>query len=249
MLTFFSKMVQKNPYSWFFAWGMVHRVGFLLPHDSDYKGLKLLDSKEGVFLDVGANDGISALSFRKVNNKTPIISLEPFSFHEKALRKLESQLDNFHYKLVGASNKERKQKIFVPVYSGIFLHTFASMSQALVKENIQKSFGKKILNKVDIKEFSAQFAPIDSLNLVPSIIKIDVEGFSYEVIKGAERTIDLYRPSLMIEVEESTIEKLLSFFSQKTYSPFVYVNKKNSFSPYTLGLKNKNVFFIPQEKI
>jgi len=35
----------------------------------------------------------------------------------------------------------------------------------------------------------------------PNFIKIDVEGFEYNVILGAQRTIEKYRPNFMIEVQ------------------------------------------------
>lgn len=40
---------------------------------------------------------------------------------------------------------------------------------------------------------------IDSLNAAPGLIKIDVEGFDYQALKGAEETINKYRPILIVE--------------------------------------------------
>ena len=41
--------------------------------------------------------------------------------------------------------------------------------------------------------------PLDSLNLAPDFIKIDVEGMEYPVLGGAEQTIRTYRPVIMFE--------------------------------------------------
>jgi hypothetical protein len=52
---------------------------FLLPHDKSYRALRhfITLRPNGLFLDVGANDGISALSFRRFDKTYRILSLEP----------------------------------------------------------------------------------------------------------------------------------------------------------------------------
>lgn len=40
---------------------------------------------------------------------------------------------------------------------------------------------------------------IDSLGLNPDFIKIDVEGYEFDVLRGARDTLEQYRPVLMIE--------------------------------------------------
>ncbi len=53
-----------------------------------------------------------------------------------------------------------------------------------------------------VRDDGESFAiPLDSLNLKPQLIKIDVEGFEPLVIKGAERTISTYTPVIIIEVK------------------------------------------------
>lgn len=41
--------------------------------------------------------------------------------------------------------------------------------------------------------------PLDDFNLTPSFIKIDVQGSEREVLKGAERTIRIHKPVVVIE--------------------------------------------------
>lgn len=40
---------------------------------------------------------------------------------------------------------------------------------------------------------------IDSLGLNPDFIKIDVEGYEFDVLRGARDTLEQYRPVLMVE--------------------------------------------------
>ena len=58
-----------NFYLYFLAKRLFHILPFLLPHEKDYFGLKrLLKEGDGLFVDIGANDGVSALSFRRMNS-------------------------------------------------------------------------------------------------------------------------------------------------------------------------------------
>jgi hypothetical protein len=59
-------VAELHPYTWTLAWLCVRHFSFLLPHDKSYYALRhfIALKPNGLFLDVGANDGISALSFR-----------------------------------------------------------------------------------------------------------------------------------------------------------------------------------------
>jgi FkbM family methyltransferase len=43
--------------------------------------------------------------------------------------------------------------------------------------------------------------PIDDFNLQPDYIKIDVQGFEVDLLRGGERTIRKYRPTIVCEIE------------------------------------------------
>lgn len=56
--------------------------------------------------------------------------------------------------------------------------------------------------------FSARTVPIDSLDLgKPRLIKIDVEGFELEVLRGAMKTISDNMPNLIMEVHSRDLRK------------------------------------------
>lgn len=43
-------------------------------------------------------------------------------------------------------------------------------------------------------------ATLDSLQLIPDVIKIDIEGAEYDVLKGAKETLILHRPAILFEL-------------------------------------------------
>ena len=55
-------------------------------------------------------------------------------------------------------------------------------------------------------------------NVKPNILKIDVEGFEYEVLQGAEEVLKQYSPRIIIETHSKELrEKCHSFLSEKGY--------------------------------
>lgn len=77
----------------------------------------------------------------------------------------------------------------------------------------------------------------------PNFIKIDVEGFEYNVIIGAKVTIEKYKPNFMIEIQKDEKE-IISYFLSADYNIFndsgVKISSWNDF----LEFKTPNIFFI-----
>src|SRR5437763_822582 len=72
------------------------------PHDPAYAAFRHLERADGLFLDIGANAGMSAMSFRIFRRDVPILSLEPNPFHEPDLRFLQRRvLHDFDYRMLG----------------------------------------------------------------------------------------------------------------------------------------------------
>ena len=74
--------------------------------------------------------------------------------------------------------------------------------------------------QITIKEGGAiTVISIDSLNIEDDIklIKIDVEGFEVDVIKGCLQTIDKNRPYIMMEIQENNLTIIESLLSQFNY--------------------------------
>jgi FkbM family methyltransferase len=250
MLQKISALVQRHPLLWRGAWGAVHHLPFLLPHDISYRGVRHLDLlPDGLILDVGANDGISALSFRKLLPSNPVLSVEISPRHESTLRQLKSHMRNFDYVLVGAGDVHDKLRLYTPTYRGILLHTFAGVDSDDVRSALTTAFGQTVCNRCIMLEDEASVQPLDDLNVEPAFVKIDVEGMGNAVLRGLRQTIERSRPAMMIEVEPSEIEAMQAFVAPFGYEAMVYEAERDTLVPFVsadrfFGEGNKNLYFV-----
>jgi hypothetical protein len=141
-----------HPYTWKLAWMCVRHFSFLLPHDKSYYALRhfIALRPNGLFLDVGANDGISVLSFRYFDKNYRILSLEPNRLLEPSLKKIEASDPHFDYVMAGAGSEPSQVRFHVLVYKGVVLHTSTSSSLEHTRSALAASFGKSVAAAANI---------------------------------------------------------------------------------------------------
>lgn len=139
------------------------------------------------FIDVGANIGlISIYASKRVGQTGKILSYEA---HPDTYRWL-----NFNTTL----NKIKNIESF----------NFALGSEtgeAKIYDNWQVNRGgaSLVVKNENSKSYAIQVKRLDDClpeNSKPKAIKIDVEGFELEVLKGAKQTVEIYKPILIIKV-------------------------------------------------
>jgi hypothetical protein len=79
-------------------------------------------------------------------------------------------------------------------------------------------------NKVTV-QVNTLDAEVAELGLIPCLIKIDVEGAEWDVLKGAEQTLRQYQPRLCLSLHPIALAKLgvtpetvLEWLTQRGYS-------------------------------
>lgn len=221
-------------------------------HEPDFSAFQILKSiinSGSIFLDVGANDGISVLSFNLYDKETPVVSIEPNMHHKAALERIQKKKKNFSYHLLGASSTSSKLKLFTPVYKGFALTSFAAMDPEVIKQNLPVGLSiKNIEDKVTFSEHEVEVIPLDQLSLNPGIVKIDVEGFEHEVVQGLKETIEKSLPIFLIEYNPNSYNKILEQISPLGYSAFVYEPKSRTFFKYK-EQETCNLFMLSEKTI
>src|SRR5579863_8884391 len=107
---------------------------FLLrrPHDFDYAAFGLFPQSDGLFLDIGANAGMSAMSFRIYQRRARILSIEPNPYHEADLRWTRRVVRRMEYGIWAAGAAPGEAELFIPVYRGVPITAEASLSRRFV---------------------------------------------------------------------------------------------------------------------
>ena len=167
-----------------------------------------------VVIEVGANVGAHSLIISQIIGDTgKLYVFEPTDY---AFKKLQSNYDlnknlaqNTTLNKLFVSNKENAKKNFK------------------IRSSWKVNKTKKIADKMD-ENFSGEIINIDNffkgLSRV-NLIKIDVDGFDFKVLQGAEDIIRLHQPTIFVELGEAdlqkngdSVEKVINFFSDLNYS-------------------------------
>jgi len=187
--------------------------------------LAALCDVDSVALDIGANIGLTALALSDICFAGKVIAIEPVP---RTFELLKTNLADANVQNVSTFN--------VAIGAGD-----GSVSMYVDESNLATSF------VVDIDKGSNQEIPLTSLDSMVSrlaippldFIKIDVEGCELEVLKGAEKSISLFKPIVLLEMNHWCLnvfrrislpefrDQLLQIF------PFVYAVDKGSFLDFS----------------
>ena len=202
------------------------------PHETDFAGFAHFRGHPGIFLDVGASSGTSAMSFR-VFADNPIVSVEPNPLNEPDLRFLRRILRRFEFRICAAGDKNGTMTLFVPVYRGIPITGESSLQReaAETSPTLQQWFGwTPDSPDCEISEETVDVRRLDDFGFDPAFVKIDVQGAEVEVVRGLAETIERHLPVFLIE-RSSSFEGVCNFLGRYGYEPYMYVAEEDCFAP------------------
>lgn len=186
-------------------------------------------SSGDVVLDVGANTGSHTVAFsRIVGEKGIVLGFEP-------------ERNNF-YTLAGniAINNLKN----VQVFQIALADESGEISVPEIDFEKTSNFGAlELLKNAEYhRSYKVPLSTIDELKLKRlNFIKIDVEGMEREVIKGAEKSIDQFKPIIYAENDrEEKSEELIKSIKDLGYK--IYKHTAPLFNPYNYFFQTKNHF-------
>lgn len=215
-------------------------------HEPDFNAFSLLSTDAPqLFLDIGANVGMSALSIFTLKSNAKVISFEPNLVNFPYLEKLANKFSDFKYMPFGLGDEVSSLEFYYPIYNNKHMTALGSCerhkAESWLNEDTVYFFNA---DKLKIEKITIEVRTLDSFNLEPDFIKIDVEGFEYQVILGSATTINTHRPILLIEsvAKDDQVHQQLKDWG---YEAFKFLDNKFYLDDFNCD----NNFFIPQEKL
>lgn len=197
------------------SFGERHNAGFR-------KWTEFCKGKKTVF-DIGAHIGLYTLPASSVIAANGnVYAFEPSEANTKYLSR-HLKYNNIHNVvlfqfIVGEATKKRQ----------IFYESKNTdpMNSLFPKKNIT-SYSKAYRKQISLDDF------IEKTKLKPDVIKIDVEGSEYNVLKGSRRVIESYKPIIFLSVHprqltlfRSSVEELKSIIDSLGYNARDWDGKK-----------------------
>ena len=174
-------------------------------------------------LDVGANIGYQSSFYNKFfGNKIKIHSFEPHPISYYFLEKNLSSFDNIKLYNFALGNENKEDYMSIPSYEAHRLSNLGSMSIGQHSNNFKT---KILIKKLDL-------LPISFQQFKAIYIKIDVEGYEDNVLKGMSNFLNsnlhLY---LKIEINRNfnnvaKINSTISFIEKLNFKFFIIKNEK-----------------------
>jgi FkbM family methyltransferase len=229
---------------WRLAWRYYRGVA----HESDFQFFRHFAGGGHLFVDIGANLGQSALSFRLAQRGASIVSFEPNPDMEPGLVVVKKLLGStFDYCLHGLGARTEIKRLYVPIVKGIPFPQCATFQCECLTDNpsIRQIFREWTgTDRFEIAERSLQLVRFDDLGLVPDFVKIDVEGGEADVVNGMEKTLKRHRPLLLTEGRGAQARLL-----EHGYVELIHDASVNTLRTAGLDDRNANVFYLPAERL
>lgn len=170
---------------------------------------ELINKARGsTILDIGANVGHHSLFFSKFGKE--VHSFEPFSEVSARLEQkiADNGLTNVHLHKVALGEKDEVKEFFPSDTNNTGTGSFVNRQSSREPVKLSIFNGDSYLESNNITDIG--------------FIKIDVEGFEIEVLKGLKQTIKKYQPIIFFEWSISETDSKSNYFFQAIFPNIAY---------------------------
>jgi FkbM family methyltransferase len=231
-------LVQKKlPNTWHFA------ISYLW-HD---RGLSVIEKhlntyykKDAAYFDIGSNVGLRSVYALSENRPTVLFDPNPeVSEISKQMIAL-NQYQNYNIEQSGVSDSEGQLNFYIS--SSSYLSSFD-------KEHAAKD---KIVAEIKIPVITINSYLKSNPQFQPKIVKVDVEGFEINVLKGAYDLLNKYKPALIIEIIDTSENRneIIDYLASFGYQAYYVFKKRELMLEKACSLnpkQNDNYLFIADD--
>lgn len=216
-----------------------HKLG--TPFEKDFHALSLFpDVDEALFLDVGANRGQSTDAILLKTKNSRIQLFEPNLLLCEKLRHLYSDNKRIVITRFGLGDKTTECVLYIPYYKKWMFDGLASFDEENAKSWLKGRIFFYKERYLSVQESKSMSKRLDELKLDPFFIKLDIQGYEYQALKGGEQTLKTYEPILLVESPDKRTINYLKGFGYRSYA-----FKEGKFTPDRGKL---NTFFMTESK-
>ena len=151
----------------------------------------------GFLFDIGAHSGLVSALFCAANPKSRVASFEPSPLLAERLAAIRD-LNRF-------GNRMRIEQCGIGEQSTVVEMAIDPVGGFVQTQRFDHSmWGAPQPIKVRIESIGDAAA---RLNVIPQFLKIDIEGYEYEAIKGSQEFITRHRPTIFLEIHLNYLEE------------------------------------------
>lgn len=148
---------------------------------------------DAVIFEIGANVGTFLYQFENKLNHKNIFAFEP---NKKLNIRLKRLFPSMNISSVALSDENTTAKFKVPIIKGKMVASRGTLNTSYKEKDEENSYTETVeVVKLDDWTKSKKISKID-------FIKIDVEGNEMKTLFGGKETIQKFKPTLMVEMEQ-----------------------------------------------
>jgi FkbM family methyltransferase len=220
-----------------------YRLWRRIPFERDFEALALFPSgDDALFLDVGANRGQSTDAILMYTKGGQIHQFEPNPY---LCRKLGAQYGQ-HPRVIthafGLADSNSRLPLCVPYYKNWMFDGLASFDDQNPGDWLRTRIYFFRDGNVRIEKISCELKELDTCELRPYFMKLDIQGYEFFALRGAEKTIRKFEPVILLE---SPLEpRIAEFLGKLGYTWYAF--RDGQFHPFDVG--RQNTFFMTASK-
>lgn len=209
--------------------------------ESEYRGLTCFAWDRPLLIDIGANRGQSVVAFQNAIPRCRVLAFEPIPKLARTLLNRYRDDPDVQVETCALASKAGVLRLFIPSYRGFWFDGLASIHREEAEGWLNSErlywFDKRQLT---IEEIDVPTRTLDSFQLAPALLKLNVERAEIEVLKGATLTLQRHRPAILSAFPWDALIRMLAEFG---YRPHSYENGR--FTSDRLG-RRFTWFLLPE---
>ena len=212
------------------------------PFENDFRALPLLRLAPGAtYMDIGANRGQSIDAIRLCGDHPVVHAFEPNRILANRLERRFGRSDGVTVHNIGLGDEPGSFDLHVPTYRGYAFDGLASLDEGCARDWLAEQLYWFAEDRLDIETMRCSVLLVDDMRCEPAFMKIDVQGYEYQVLLGARETLAQDRPVLLIERPGAVVTTYLAGFD---YEPYQY--RGGALVPGHHDMMN--TFFLPRDR-